>query len=223
MFQSEIETVWCLNTTLLSWCLHAELMNVHPGNPLLTQRQLKCPARSVIFNSTKKILLTVMSGCGSGQPGLGVGNSAQGRRVETGWSLRSFSTQAILWFTMILWFCENETNMKEELLDHQNCSLLCRNRSRRGNSPWPGAEADTWTWNHVLIGCKSLWCLLCILEAGKWFKEYTDLFHLGVLRFSPILGLYIPRGWKELYQLSTKAVSGSPSNSQNLLLGMVPP
>ena len=38
------------------------------------------------------------AGCGSGQPGLVVGDPAHGRRVETRWSLWSFSTQAILWF-----------------------------------------------------------------------------------------------------------------------------
>ena len=38
------------------------------------------------------------AGCGSGQPGLVVGDPAYGRGVESRWSLRSFSTQAILWF-----------------------------------------------------------------------------------------------------------------------------
>ena len=37
-----------------------------------------------------------VAGCGSGQPGLVVGNSARGRGAETRWSLWSFSTQAIL-------------------------------------------------------------------------------------------------------------------------------
>ena len=41
------------------------------------------------------------AGCGSGQPGLEVGNPTCGRGVETRWSLRSFSTQA---HSMILWF-----------------------------------------------------------------------------------------------------------------------
>jgi len=38
------------------------------------------------------------AGCGSGQPGLLVGDPAQSRGVEARWSLWSFSTQAILWF-----------------------------------------------------------------------------------------------------------------------------
>ena len=38
------------------------------------------------------------SGCGSGQPGLVIGNCAHSRGIETRWSLWSFSTQAILWF-----------------------------------------------------------------------------------------------------------------------------
>ena len=41
---------------------------------------------------------TNQAGCGSGQPGLVVGNPVHGREVEIRWSLRSFSTQAILWF-----------------------------------------------------------------------------------------------------------------------------
>lgn len=93
--------------------------------------------------------------------------------------------------------------MKEELLDHTNCSLLCRKRSRRGNSCL-GAEAPRSTCNHVLTECKSVWYLLCILEAGKWFEEYADLVDSGVLRFNPILGLCIPRGQRKLYQLSIK-------------------
>jgi len=38
------------------------------------------------------------AGCGSGQPGLVVGDPAHVRDVEARWSLGSFSTQAILWF-----------------------------------------------------------------------------------------------------------------------------
>ena len=38
------------------------------------------------------------AGCGSGQPGLLVGDPAHSRGVETRWSLWSFSTQTILWF-----------------------------------------------------------------------------------------------------------------------------
>jgi len=38
------------------------------------------------------------AGCGSGQPGLVVGDPAHSRGVETRWSLVCFSTQPILWF-----------------------------------------------------------------------------------------------------------------------------
>jgi len=50
------------------------------------------------------------AGCGSGQPGVVVGDTAYGRGVETRWYLRSFSTQSILWFyhSMILWFYVKE-------------------------------------------------------------------------------------------------------------------
>jgi len=37
------------------------------------------------------------AGCGSGQPGLVVGDPAHSRGVETQWPLWSFSTQVILW------------------------------------------------------------------------------------------------------------------------------
>ena len=36
------------------------------------------------------------AGCGTGQPGLVVGNPTHSRGVETRWSLWSFTTQAIL-------------------------------------------------------------------------------------------------------------------------------
>jgi len=39
---------------------------------------------------------TFQAGCGSGQPGLVVGDPAHSTGVETRWSLWSFSTQAIL-------------------------------------------------------------------------------------------------------------------------------
>ena len=38
------------------------------------------------------------AGCVPEKPGLVVGNPAHSRGVETRWSLRSFPTQAILWF-----------------------------------------------------------------------------------------------------------------------------
>ena len=53
------------------------------------------------------------AGCGSGQPGLVVGNPAHSRGVEIQWSLWSFSTQAILWF------CDFKvsTNLRNGLTD----------------------------------------------------------------------------------------------------------
>jgi len=38
------------------------------------------------------------AGCGSGQPGLVVGDPTLSRGVGTGWALWSFLTQDILWF-----------------------------------------------------------------------------------------------------------------------------
>ena len=42
------------------------------------------------------------AGCGSGQPGLMVGDPAHSRGVETRWSLWSSSKQAILWFSVVV-------------------------------------------------------------------------------------------------------------------------
>ena len=42
------------------------------------------------------------AGCGSGQPGLVVGDPAHSRGVETQWSLWLFSAQAILWLYDII-------------------------------------------------------------------------------------------------------------------------
>ena len=49
------------------------------------------------------------AGCGSGQPGLVVGDPAHSRGVEITWSLRSFSTQAILWFHDMIQQCQTFT------------------------------------------------------------------------------------------------------------------
>ena len=54
--------------------------------------------------------------CGSGQPGLVVGDSAHSRGVETGWSLWSFSTQAILWFyEFVSYAVEKEKKMVKKV------------------------------------------------------------------------------------------------------------
>ena len=47
------------------------------------------------------------AGCGSGQPSLVIGNPAYGDGLETRRSLRSFSTQAILWFYADSHSCDN--------------------------------------------------------------------------------------------------------------------
>ena len=44
------------------------------------------------------LLFVFQAGCGSGQPGLVVGDPTHSGGVETRWSLWSFSTQAMLWF-----------------------------------------------------------------------------------------------------------------------------
>ena len=56
------------------------------------------------------------AGCGSGQPGLVVGDPEHSREVETWWSLWSFSTQVVLWFydSMILALCPSLTPLLPE-------------------------------------------------------------------------------------------------------------
>jgi len=63
------------------------------------------------------------AGCGSGQPGLLVGDPAHSRGVETWLSLWSFSTQAILWFY------DNSLNTIPTCSGFQGCiitAIFCR-------------------------------------------------------------------------------------------------
>lgn len=61
------------------------------------------------------------AGCGYLQPGLVVGDPVCGREVDTRWSLWPFSTQAILWFSELLW--------KESRLKSQNNPIKLRSSS----------------------------------------------------------------------------------------------
>jgi len=68
------------------------------------ERKLKFSQNLIIEYSNHSTQVSTLqpgqgqAGCGTGQPGLVVGNPASGRGVETRLSLWSFSTQAILWF-----------------------------------------------------------------------------------------------------------------------------
>ena len=68
-----------LSCCRMQWCKAGRAWITRPG----------CPIPGCIQGQ---------AGCGSGQPGLVVGDPVQGRGVETRWSLWSFSTQAILWW-----------------------------------------------------------------------------------------------------------------------------
>lgn len=54
---------------------------------------------NICYETGNSTGLDFNSGCGSGQPGLVLGNPVCSRGVETWWSLWSSSTQAILWFS----------------------------------------------------------------------------------------------------------------------------
>ena len=87
-------------------CLNA-LGQYHKSLWCWNNSNLNATARSVgaqavhVFCNLQKI--NFQAGCDSGHPGLVAGDPAHNRGVETRWSLRCFSTQAILW---VLWICE---------------------------------------------------------------------------------------------------------------------
>ena len=117
-----------------SWPYHlAEAQLLTPSQPLSSQKgnaepwprtktaEADCCGRALkkkymLYRYAHTITLNRLSCCfcGSGQPGLVVGNPVCGRGVKTRWSLWSFSTQAILWFhdSMILWFSDYREKVK---------------------------------------------------------------------------------------------------------------
>jgi len=73
------------------------------------------------------------AGCGSGQPGLAVGNPACGRGVETRWPLWSFSTQAILWFYEIQNAFKTQFRQKMSNSEHSPLSnFILRSPTQKG-------------------------------------------------------------------------------------------
>ena len=62
---------------------------------LFTQRVVTRLPKEVVDALSLEAFIQGQAGCGSGQPGLVVGDPAHSRGVETRWSLRSFPTQAI--------------------------------------------------------------------------------------------------------------------------------
>ena len=114
------------------------------------------------------------SGCGSGQPGLVVGNPAHSRGVETAWSLWSFSTQVVLWFCDSV--CRNVPNstflMQEGSRDRQfSClKILCNFLS------------------FLLLSCHT-WVLSKVADASGFFS-YQSVYLL--LSFTPTpMGFFV--------------------------------
>ena len=81
---AELQLCWEV-TMPLPWHVSCQ----QPFLEILAQGDCGCPIPGGIQGQ---------AGCGSGQPGLLVGDPAHSRGVETRWSLRSSSTQAILGF-----------------------------------------------------------------------------------------------------------------------------
>jgi len=80
------------------------------------------------------------AGCGSGHPGVVVGDPAHSRGVENWWSLWSFSTQAILWFYILVYCFKVSTK-----ISWGNFNTVC---------------ITNWTWlsctnSHVKFTCVS--------------------------------------------------------------------
>ena len=108
--------------------------------------------------------------CGSGQPGLVVGNPAHGWGVEIIWSLWSFSTQAILRLndsTMILWRQIMSFLQKAKVLDILHFGCL-------------GKAGIYWT----------EWIKLGFCKLGKKTKLSVRKFCQGRLLQHVVLGLY---------------------------------
>jgi len=83
-----------------------------------------------------------VTGCGSGQPGLEVGEPAHSRGVETRWPLWFLSTQAILWSHPAS--CDSELNRKNRQLRSDD----------PGRSDNPGEFCQTVTLSHLWPKCK---------------------------------------------------------------------
>ena len=93
--ESEFSWVWtCLMLTLCQWNLEHL-----PVQQYFAQGGCGCPIPGGIQGQ---------AGCGSGQPGLVVGDPTHSRGVGTGWSLWSFSTQAMI--HTILWTSTGTTS-----------------------------------------------------------------------------------------------------------------
>jgi len=110
------------------------------------------------------------AGCGCGQPGLVVGDAVHSMEVETGWSLWSFSTQAILGYydSLILCsVCAGRIKMEEHLLSP--CFYLfpflgkhphyCSDRWYLWAPGWicrTKRQDDEFSWGHLLRAAS--WC-----------------------------------------------------------------
>jgi len=79
------------------------------------------------------------AGCGSGPPGLVVGDPAHSRGLKTRWSLRSLSIQAILW--LILWF--------KTLAQDKSFSLSAAQTSQKAEHPYRPSSAHSHCKGHT--------------------------------------------------------------------------
>lgn len=98
--------------------------------------------------------INIQVGRVSGQPGLVVGEAACGRGVETRWSYRSFSSQAILWFyecTFPLLISYLECNDYFHAIKNINCVNGTKSQSFISSNPEGPENAFRFiadSWNH---------------------------------------------------------------------------
>jgi len=123
------------------------------------------------------------TGCGSGQPGLVVGNPAHSRVIETRWSLWSFSTQAILWWFYKMYYLSPYSMFYFIFLPKHSlsyailplffpssifwCSFL-------GSKPFPQYHSPLKTpgkTSTILDRCK----VLCSQPAVIWLMKYNTI------------------------------------------------
>ena len=101
------------------------------------------------------------AGCGSKQPGVVVDNSACDRGVETRWSLRSFSTQAILWF----YSTQHHPKFKPYVWE------CCSNASQAQNLCWIWGKKILHRKSDIRTNPRECW----ICKKHRWTQNYTSL------------------------------------------------
>ena len=84
------------------------------------------------------------AGCGSGQPGLVVGDPAHDKEVETKWSLGSYSSQTILWFyDSPVISCYKDRVWENYILTAASKSASLDKENEKGGKKWGGVGRES--------------------------------------------------------------------------------